>query len=197
MKTDDKITDLISQNNGYLITSQSAKNGISRQSVLNYSSQNNLERIAPGIYITEQTWEDPMYVLQLRNPTIVFSHESALLLHGLTEKEPDNIVVSVQRGYNATHLKQSGISVHTIIKDNFSLGISEAKTFYGNSVRVYDKERTVCDIIRNKQNMDIQVFNHAIKQYMRSKEKDIVRLSQYARIFRISDKIHFYTEVLL
>lgn len=197
MKTSQAIAKIISDNNGYLFTSDAVQNGISRQSVIEYVNANGLEKVAHGIYITQETWDDPLFILQNRNPNIVFSHEYALQLHGLTEKEPDTLVVSVPRGYNATHLKQQDVKVHTVVKDYFDIGITQAKTFYGNTVRVYDRERTICDIIRNKDNMDIQVFSYAIKQYMRSRDKNLPRLSEYGRIFKISDKIHIYTEVML
>ena len=70
-------------------------------------------------------------------------------------------------------------------------------TPFGNPVPAYDAERTICDIIRNKKNMDIQVFVYAIKEYMRRKEKDVFKLMSYAKEFRMESAVRTYTEVLL
>ena len=58
-------------------------------------------------------------------------------------------------------------------------------------------DRTVCDIIKVKEKIDIQIFHTAIKEYMKSKSKNLTHLMQYARILRIEDKVRLYTEVML
>lgn len=196
METARLLDKLISDNNGYLFTSDAVANGVSRQSVIDYVSAKKLERVAHGVYITADTWEDRLYILQLRNHSAVFSHETALMLHGLAERE-FNVNVTVPKGYNASHLRKQNVTVHTAVKDFYDIGITQAKTAFGNTVNVYDPERTICDIIRNKENMDIQVFSYAIKEYMQSRKKNLIRLSEYGEIFRISKKIHTYTEVML
>ncbi len=196
METARLLDKLISDNNGYLFTSDAVANGVSRQSVIDYVSAKKLERVAHGVYITADTWEDRLYILQLRNRSAVFSHETALMLHGLAERE-FNVNVTVPKGYNASHLREQNVTVHTAVKDFYDIGITQAKTAFGNTVNVYDPERTICDIIRNKENMDIQVFSYAIKEYMQSRKNNLIRLSEYGEIFRISKKIHTYTEVML
>ena len=138
-----------------------------------------------------------MYVLGLKNNGMVYSHESALYLHNLMEREPEKYTVTVRYGYNATHLRNKGIKVTTAKDEFFNLGISSAMTVFGNRVTVYDKERTICDIVRNKEKMDIQVFQTAMKEYMKSNDKKIPILMQYATQLGIESKIRFYTEVML
>ena len=197
MNISDKLNSLITEDNGYLFSEKAVKCGISRYSISKYVKKNNLERVAVGIYITPDTWEDDYYILSVKNKEIVFSHEAALYLNGLAEREPLKRMVTVKFGYNAEHLKKQDVEVKTVIEKYFDIGITTAKTIFGNVVPVYNKERTICDIIRNKDNMDIQVFSYAIKEYMRSRDKNLHRLSKYAEIFGIEDKIRLYTEVML
>ena len=75
--------------------------------------------------------------------------------------------------------------------------MTEEKTFIGNTVRIYDRERCICDIIKNKNRMDIQVFQMALRTYFSGSDKNIHKLMEYARIMGISDKVRQYTEVLL
>ena len=70
-------------------------------------------------------------------------------------------------------------------------------TGFGNEVPVYDRERTICDIIRSKNDIDIQTFQTAMKEYMSSKEKRLGNLISYAKEFGIEDIVRTYTEVML
>lgn len=87
--------------------------------------------------------------------------------------------------------------VHTVRESWFSLGLTDADTFAGNKIRVYDKERCICDIIKRKNIMDIQVFQMAITSYFSDKEKDIHKLMEYAQIMNLEKRVRQYTEVLL
>lgn len=188
---------MVEEQNGYIRLIDAQNKGLSKYSVLEYVRQNNMERIAPGVYITEDTWEDRLYLLQIRNRNIVFSHETALNIHNLSDREPFAPVVTVKRGYNAKHLKEAGVTIHTVRDEWFMLGLTEAKTFAGNPIRIYDKERCICDIVKRKNQMDIQVFQMAITSYFSGKDKDIHRLMEYAKIMQLEDRVRQYTEVLL
>ena len=71
------------------------------------------------------------------------------------------------------------------------------KTPLGNDVRVYDIDRTICDMVLRKDEMDIQVFQTALKEYMSGQSKNIHRLMVYAKLLGIEQKIREYTEVML
>ena len=77
------IKGLIAENNGYLKIADAIDVGITKASAINYAREQGLEKVARGVYITEETWLDPLYLLQIRNKQIIFSHETALFLHGL------------------------------------------------------------------------------------------------------------------
>ena len=89
------------------------------------------------------------------------------------------------------------VKVFTVIAEWFEIGASTITTPSGNTVRVYDKERCICDILREKKRMDIQVFQTAMNSYFRDRDKDIHKLMQYAQVFGIQEKMRQYTEVLL
>ena len=196
MGNDSIMKQLILENRGYLFTAHAAEKGVSNQEVISYVKSNKMERVAHGIYVTPDTWEDNLFILQSKNHIAIFSHESALMLHGLAEREFEPNV-TVPMGYNGSHLRKKGVKVHTVVKDYYNIGIIKRTTVFGNTVNVYNRERTICDIIRNKNNMDIQVFSYAIREYMRGSDKNLPLLSEYGKIFGISKKIHTYTEVML
>ena len=182
---------------GYLQTSIVLENDVSKQTLAKYVKSRGLERAARGVYITEDVWPDDYYLLFLRNGRIVFSFESALYLHGLMDREPSKTTVTVPEGYNASHIVARGVRVIHAKKDWYEIGISVINTAFGNEVPVYDKERTICDIIRNKNYIEIQTFQTAIREYMGGKGKNLGNLISYARYLGIEDEVRTYTEVML
>ena len=191
------LDELVEKGNGYLLTYQVLKNGISKPTLADYVNKRNMERVAQGVYLAEDAWKDELYILHLSNSRIIFSHETALFLHGLMEREPKDISVTVRAGYNASHLRKKGICVYQVKPEIEELGIMDIQTSFGNTVRAYDMERTICDVIRYKEAMDIQVFQYAMKEYMGSSQKNLNHLMAYAKRFRIESAVRTYTEVML
>lgn len=188
---------LVEEGNGYLQTSTALEHNISKLTLARYVSERGLERVAHGVYMTDEAWPDTYYLLYLRNKRIVFSHESALYLHGLMDREPTMTTVTVPKDYNASHIvKQNVRVIHTKL-EWYGIGLSRVNTGFGNEVPVYDRERTICDIIRSKKDIEIQTFQTAMKEYMSSKEKSLGNLISYAKEFGIEDIVRTYTEVML
>ncbi len=188
---------LAEKNNGYLLTADVVSSGISKTYLSEYVTKYEFERVAQGVYMSDDTWYDEMYVIGLKNKEAIFSHESALYLHRLMEREPRCAMVTVSSTYNATHLRKRGCNVYTTNSELLTLGRTKAETNYGNQVAVYDMDRTICDIIRYKEKMDIQVFQTAIKEYMKSNKKNLTNLMKYANAFGIEKIVRMYVEVML
>ena len=188
---------LVEKGNGYLQTFQVLEKGISKPTLADYVNKRNMERVAQGVYLAEDTWKDELYILHLSNSRIIFSHETALFLHGLMEREPKDISVTVRAGYNASHLRKKGIRVYQVKPEVEELGSIDIQTNFGNTVRAYDMERTLCDVIRYKGAMDVQVFQYAMKEYMGSTNKNLNHLMTYAKKLHIESAVRTYTEVML
>ncbi len=193
----DVLDNLVENGNGYLCTSQVVDAGVSKPTLAEYVSQRKMERVAQGVYLAEDAWPDELYLLCLSNSRIVFSHETALMLHGLMEREPKTTSVTVKAGYNASHLRRKGIRVYQVKPDVYDLGIVDVQTSFGNTVRAYDMDRTICDILRFKDTMDVQVFQYAMKEYMASTHKNLNHLMEYAKRLGIESAMRTYTEVML
>lgn len=114
----------------------------------------------------------------------------------MSDREPFYTTVTVPKSYNAEHLKAKGIHVSYIKDEWYDVGLSEIQTNMGNAVPVYDRERTICDIIRKKRDIEIQIYQTAIKEYMNGR-KNLHNLMHYARLFNIEKEVRTYTEVML
>lgn len=189
------LDDLLSKGNGYLTSDAANKAGVSNRYFSDYVQERGLLRAAHGIYYSQDTWKDNLYILSLRWPKAILSNDTSLELHGLTERESDVTHVTVPLHYNATALRNEGIAVHASV--HYDLGISEAKTFYGNTVRVYDPERTICDIVKARKKTDLQVFQYALREYTKRPGKRLGKLMDYAMEMRIDAEMRKYMEVLI
>ncbi|MDO4464532.1 MAG: hypothetical protein Q4C57_08280 [Bacillota bacterium] len=107
------------------------------------------------------------------------------------------ISVTVPTGYNASHLKADNVQVRYSPKATYELGVCEVVSSSGNKVRVYDKERSICNLIVERNKVEVQNFQTAIKEYMSLKDKKISRLIEYAEKLGIRDEVMKYVEVLV
>ena len=188
---------LLTEHDGMLQTAQVIASGIVKPIFYEYVKEKNLQQVAHGIYVSEDAWVDAMFLLHLRCNQAVFSHESALFFHVLTDREPSKYSVTVRRGYSPTRLKAEGLSVYTMKPELFDVGLSSGQTPFGHTVPVYDMERTICDLLRSRSRIEIQTFQGALKAYARRKDKNLRALMQYAGMFKVEKILRQYLEVLL
>ena len=192
-----KMEQLAEANGGVLKTSSVTAMGISKTALAQFISKNKYERVSLGVYLAPDAWRDEAYLLQLRCPQVVFSHDSALFYHDLTDREPLQLTVTAKTGYNPTHLTSTGVKVFTIKKELYSMGISTAETSFGHQVNVYNMERTICDILRSRNSMETQVFQDALKMYAKRRDKNLQNLMDYAKLFHVEKLVRQYMGVLL
>mgnify|MGYP003001979042 CR=1 FL=1 len=192
-----QLDQLMERQDGMLRTGQVLAAGISKPVFYQFVQSRGLEQAAHGIYLSKDAWVDAMYLLHLRCPQAVFSHETALFFHDLTDREPNPYSITVKTGYNPASLQADGIKVYTIKKELHDVGIVTMNTPFGNSVPVYDMERTICDLIRSRSGIEMQTFQDALKQYAKRKDKDLRKLMRYAQMFRVEKLLRQYLEVLL
>ena len=193
----DRISVIASEHYGVLKTADVVAAGISKKALAEFVKEHGFERAAHGIYCDPDTWTDNMLVLQLRCPKTIFSHDTALFLHGLTDREPLSYTVTAKTGYNPSHLTEAGVRVYTVKKDLFEIGMTDCLTPFGNRIHVYNMERTICDVIRSRSTMDVQVVQDALKQYARRPDKNLHQLMEYANLFHVDRILRKYLEVLL
>lgn len=197
MDNEKMIYELLKKENGVFTCGQAQDIGISKSVLSDMVKKNILERAAHGIYISADSFGDDMRVKQIAVPKLIYSHETALFLHGLTDRTPDIYSVTVPSSYKPSKQIQDSCKVYYVSSKLYSLGVTEKKSSMGNMVRVYDMDRTVCDVLRSRNRMDIQIVTDAVRQYAAASEKDLNRLYGYAEQFRVSKLLRQYMEVLL
>ena len=185
MALPDNLQSILTQYGGTLTTAQANDAGISNERLRLLVNAGQLERVSFGVYISPDEFVDKMYAAQLRRPKIIYSHDTALFLHDLTDRDPINYTVTVPTGYNATRLMEDCFKVFTIKRELHEVGVTQLSTMFGHMVAVYGLERTICDCLRSRNQMDIAVVTDAIKRYVRRKEKNLNTLMQMAETFSV------------
>jgi len=197
LDSNEQIIKMIEENNGFITTAQITNAGIQRRTLSELVSKGRIYRVERGIYSLPDTWEDDMFYLQHRFDKGIFSNETALYLHGLSDRTPIAYTMTFTHGYNAQSVKKSGVVAKFVIAENYELGITRLMSLCGNPLKVYDKERTLCDIVKGYNSCEIGLINTAMKAYAYSRDKNITRLISYAEQLRVKPKILRYMEVLL
>ena len=197
MNSTKKLNELVIIKKGIVLIKDVVEVGIPKQFLSNFVKDGKFVRIAHGVYSLQDAFNDEIYIIQARSSRVIFSHDTALFLHDLTDRDPTELVVTLPSGYNATSLKESGIKVYFIKKELYELGIEESKTVYGRQIIIYNKERTICDIVRSRNNIDVSILNEGLKRYVASKNKNIPLLIRYSKEFKVENIIRKYLEVLL
>jgi predicted transcriptional regulator of viral defense system len=192
-----KLEKLIQKNNGVISTKKVTEAGIPRTYLSEFVKRGILERLERGVYISKDCYDDEMYRLQIKYEQAIFSHDTALFLHDLTDRDPLQYAVTVKTGYNTKNIKASGAKVYTIKKELYDLGLITVKTSFDRVVKTYNMERTICDIVRSRSQVDIEILIDALKRYTKRKDKNLPQLMRYADKFRITSILRKYLEVLL
>ena len=182
--------------NGVLLSSEVTKAGIRRSAISELVAEGLLVQSSRGVYMLADEFEDEFFLLQKRYSRGIYSHATALFLLGYSDRVPLSMHMTFPAGYNSNTIKTENITITRVSKLNYDLGITTVKTQYGNEIKVYDLERSLCDVLRG-QGDDIQIVQAAFKKYVTDRNKDINKLYSYSKQLFVEPKVRKYIEVLL
>ena len=193
----EKIRNMLKDQSGILMTADLAKYGIPRTYLSILEKKGEIQRVSWGVYAASDALVDEMAGIQTRYKGAIFSHETALYLLELTDRTPLFYSVTVPAGYNATSLKISRAKVYFVQRGLYPLGLITIKSPHGHDIKTFNLERTICDVLRSKNQLDIQFVNEALKRYVVNNERNIDLLFDYASRFKIQKIVRQTIEVLL
>lgn len=192
-----KIELFIRKNNGQITVNDVKKLGLDPHLLVDLANRGQLERVDRGAYVDPSVFEDDISILQYRFSRGIFFKDSALFLHHMIDRTPDRYQMNFPLGYNAPAIKRYPVKVYRQKPEWYELGIEEVLTPGQHKVRVYNIERTLCDILRNRDTSDSETIRQAMINYAQLKHKDLGQLIWFADLFKVREKINAYMEVLL
>lgn len=182
--------------NGYLNTKDVVNNNIPRTYLTKLVKETKIERVSRGVYTKKNVLADEFVILQSKSKNAIYSNTTALYLYGFSNRIPIKYDITINNGYNGSLQKNSNVNLFYTKKDLLDLGVTNYKLDSGNIIKVYDLERTICDIIKNKKKIDAEIFNKTIREYFYSKNKNTLKLYEYAKKMNIYNKVRDTFEVL-
>ena len=189
------IRKLLGENKGYITASCCRDSGLSTVYLNRMVKRNEIETVARGLYKQVDVAWDDFFIYQYLNPKAVFSYETALALHGVSDKVFSQMNVTVPRHVKIR--KDSNVIVHYEKDEQYSLGIMSIATPFGNRVNVYNLEKTLCDFIKHRSSMDSEEYVKFLRFYAASSNRYLALLGTYATAMGISEKVRSALEVLL
>lgn len=189
---------LLAAEDGGIIDNKTASTcGVSRQMLAKLCANGVLQRVSRGQYIFPDDMPDDWLSIGKRSANLIFSHETALFLHGISDRVPFEHTVTVPSNLVPSKAILKECKVYYIKPELFELGRTHLTTPMGNQVNAYDLERTICDIVRSRNKIGMETFLAALKAYAASPKKNLNRLDSYAKQMRLSGVVRKYLEVLL
>lgn len=197
MTQKDLVRGLLKNNIGILTSKEAKAAGVAYKTLQRMYQDGEIEKLEQGLYMDPDQMEDEYILTQYRCKKGIFSHETALYFHDLTDRTPIQFMLTIPSGYNTRLLKEKEKYKFFYINDKLhTLGRITMETPFGHQVYVYDKERTICDCLKKKDQLDTDLVNEAIKRYMKTSGADYSKLLKYAEGFNIKEMVRKYMEVL-
>lgn len=193
----EKLDQLIKKHHGTVLSADLDKLEIPRSYLAIMVSEGKLEKVDRGVYVAPDAIEDQMYAMQSKYSKLIYSHETALFLHGLSDRTPFEYTATVPSGYKVVENINEQFKVYYVKKEFHTLGVIDGITSFGNTIKLYNIERTICDILRSKNRIDIQILSEAMKRLVKIKSVDYSLIMEYAKKLRVEKAVKNYLEVLL
>ncbi len=195
--TVDSIKTIIESFGGVASAKQLADAGVSRLSLYQAMLNGWILKESHGKYYIADNQPDEYRMIQNRSEKMIFSHATALFLLGMSDRVPHELDITVPQGDNVSRIKKDYLNTrfHYCKKELWDLGIINITTPQGYEVKTYDAERCICDLIKDKKNVDIQIYRQALKEYF-SDKCNPRKIVKYARKFKIEEKVRMYMEIL-
>lgn len=190
-----QIKEFIKKSGGIISSKELKSNNIPTIYLTRMVNGGELTRVDRGMYIDASGDYDEYYFFNSRYNVPVFSYISSLYLHQFTDIIPQKMEVTVYKGYNPHCIRENAI-IHYVTKEIYDLGIVECETMFGNVVKAYDLERTICDFIRNRNKIEIELFSRTINRYIKYQNKDMSKLYSYSKKMKIYEKVKDVLELI-
>ena len=158
------------KNNNTITTAKALEIGMSKSLLSKYAKLGLIERVRQGVYITSDSIHDDMYTLMLRSKYIIFSHESALFLLGLSDRTPFEHSITIPSNKSLPRTLKDECKCYFISPKLQQIGLIEMKTTFGNIVRCYNAERCICDLLRSRNRLDEESLLSSIKKYLSTQD---------------------------
>ena len=158
-----------------------------------------IEKIKRGYYHWIESYgKDEIVIINRLFPDGVLCMDTALFYYKYSDRTPAewHITIDKNTSRQRTQIEHPLIKAYRVESELLTLGEANGE-IDSQKVRIYDRDRTICDVLRNMNKMDKEIFNKAIQGYVKDPKKNIPNLMQYAKALRVQKRLKDIIEVWL
>ncbi len=177
--------------NGIMKSKEIIENKIYNRFLNKLIDEGYVEKIKFGYYQwqDERAFSEATVIARLF-PDAVICMESALQYYGYTDRTPSAWCLAVDKHSTKArfNIDYPSVKPHYIPDEQMTLGV-ELVNIEDTELKIFNRERVICDCLRQENKMDVEVFNKAIQAYIKDPKKNVPRLMEYAKILRTENKV--------
>ncbi|MBK5252255.1 MAG: type IV toxin-antitoxin system AbiEi family antitoxin domain-containing protein [Peptostreptococcaceae bacterium] len=185
-----KIIDEFHKHGGILKTAQLNQLGLGSRQIKRLLEQGKLSKIKQGFYeLSDEVNAEEAIIARLFPYAVIFL-ESALLHYNYIDRIPPAWQIAVDRDSEKSQYDIDYPYIKPFYQEYkfLSVGLTSI-VINGVNVRIFDRDRTMCDVMRYERKLEKEVFSNAVMRYIRDSKKNIRHLFEYAEIFNIKRKV--------
>ena len=158
---------------------------------LQKAKQGKLVRVKRGVYAKEFALADTMVDVETLIPDGVLCMYSAWEHYGLTTQVPQQYDVAIKRGRKVVVPQYPNFKLHNLSDNALDLGVT-TENISGYRVKIFDIEKCVCDAVKFRNKIGIDVCTEVVKNYLKRRDRDIPKLMRYAKILRVAKTLEMF-----
>jgi hypothetical protein len=186
----EKIQNRIVDNGGMFRTKDAEEMNIDYRRLQTFVKEGRLRKIKSGYYTNDKCVSEEQLIVSLF-PDGVLTMETALYYYGMLSKRPEiwRIAIDKNTSKGRFHLEYPWVMPYYTEPDVLETGVSEIM-ICGKMMKIYSKERLMCDVLKYRDKMETKDFRKAVFSYIEDEDKDIDKLLEYSEIRKVRNKVH-------
>ena len=189
------VIDTLQQRGGFITTSEVKSRGEYEQ-LRRAIEDGTLVRLRNGVYVEISALANNMIDVERIVPHGVLCLYSAFAHYGLSTQVPSATCIAIEAKRKVRVPDYPPIDLYYWKKENLEFGIIK-KSISGYDVLITDMERTVCDAVKYRNKIGLDVCGEVIDNYLQKENRNISLLHEYAQKLRVKNILTTYLETRL
>jgi predicted transcriptional regulator of viral defense system len=195
-QTKERINDYLKTHGGVIRTSDFQKAGFHNSYLSELTEKGYLVRLKAGLYIAaESQTVSGFYEIQLALPNAVICLASAVAFYEMSTYEPSSVHIAIPRDERILPPDFPPTRRFSFGNSRYKLGV-EQEQIEGHSIQIYDREKTVCDVISYRRVLGQDITNEAIRNYLATPGSNLDLLLEYSRLLRVEGPVEQHLRLM-
>lgn len=191
-KDNDRLKEIFSKYDYVMTTAELLSEKVYYVDIQRMVNEGLIEKIRRGYYHWDADFDGrEVVIINKLFPDAVLCMQTALFYYQYSDRSPAEWNIAIDKNASRQRFKIDYPFVKAYRVEPAFLAIGETSGEIDlTGVRIYDRDRTICDVLRNMNKMDKEIFNKAIQSYVADPKKNISNLLQYAKELRVQKRVN-------